>query len=304
LAREIVMSLSPPIARRAHPRWSAPVRDPAGRFSWIKTGVLLGALAPAVVLALRWHAGALGPRPITEAIHVTGLWAIRFLMITLAVTPARAVLDWPRVVMLRRMLGVTAACYAGAHLTLYAYDQKWNLLKVASEIALRFYLTVGFVTLLGLLALAITSTNGWQRRLGAAWKRLHRIVYVLGVFALYHYAVQSKADVTEPVFVAGLFAWLMYWRREPRRWQGKLWPIPLLTLAAALSAAVAEAAWYALRNHADFMLVLQTNLDFGYGPRPAVVVLFAGGALFLAAALRRLAKRRRRMPQGAAMRRV
>lgn len=88
-------------------------RDPAGRFSWLKTAVLLFALSHAVVLLLRWQAHDLGPRPITEAIHVTGLWTIRFLLLSLAVTPARAVLDWGRVVMLRRMLGVTAACYAG-----------------------------------------------------------------------------------------------------------------------------------------------------------------------------------------------
>ena len=277
------------------------LRDPAGRFSWLKTVALLGALAPALVLLLRWQTHDLGARPITEAIHVAGLWAIRFLMITLAVTPARAVLDWGRVVMLRRMLGVTAACYASLHLTLYALDQKWRLLHVASEIALRFYLTIGFVALLGLLALAVTSTDGWQRALGQRWKRLHRLVYAIGVLALFHYAIQSKANVGEAVFLAGLFVWLMAWRRLPRRWQQKLWPLGPLALGAGAAASVIEAAWYAVRNHVDPMLVWATNFDLSYGPRPAVWVLIVGALLLALAALRRLRKRRA-LPRGAVRR--
>lgn len=277
------------------------VRDPAGRFSRLKTAVLLFALLPAAVLLLRWRLHDLGARPITEAIHVTGLWTVRFLLLALAVTPARAVLDWGRVVMLRRMLGVTAACYAGAHLTLYALDQQWKLGHVASEIALRFYLTIGFVALLGLLALAVTSTDGWQRRLGARWKRLHRLAYPIGGLALLHYAIQSKADISGTVFLFGLFAWLMFWRLLRRRWQQKLWPILPLVLGAGVLASVAEAAWYAVRNHVDPRLVWEINFDLAYGPRPAVWVLIVGLALFAVAALRRLRKRRP-MPRGAVRR--
>lgn len=274
------------------------VRDPAGRFSWLKLAVLAFALSHVAVLLLRWRLHDLGPRPITEAIHVTGLWALRFLLLSLAVTPARAVLDWGRVLMLRRMLGVTAACYAASHLTLYALDQQWNLLRVASEIALRFYLTIGFVALLGLLALAITSTDGWQRRLGARWKRLHRLAYPIGGLALFHYAVQSKADVSDAVFLFGLFAWLMFWRLLRRRWQQRLWPILPLVLGAGALASVVEAVWYAVRNHVDPLRVWNANLDLSYGPRPAEWVLIVGAALFAVAALRRL-RRRRPMPRGA-----
>jgi sulfoxide reductase heme-binding subunit YedZ len=294
------MSATTAASGRPRVPWVGLLRDPAGRLSWLKAAVLGFALFQAISLALRWHEGALGARPITEAIHQTGLWAIRFLVLSLAVTPARAVLDWPRVVMLRRMIGVTAACFAGAHLTLFALDQQWNLAKVASEIALRFYLTIGFVVLLGLGALAFTSTDGWQKRLGPAWKRLHRILYALGVLALFHYAMQLKADVTDAVFFAGLFAWLMYWRLEKRRWQAKLWSITALTLAASATAALVEAGWYAARNHVDPVLVLRTNLDLAFGPRPAVWVLAAGALVFAAALVRRILKRRgRRMPQGA-----
>jgi DMSO/TMAO reductase YedYZ heme-binding membrane subunit len=103
-------------------------RDYGGRFSWLKLSALLFALYPAAWLVLRIAGNDLGGRPVTELIHGVGDWAIRFLLITLAVTPARAVFDWPRVLLLRRMLGVTAACYAVSHLTLYCVDQKWNML--------------------------------------------------------------------------------------------------------------------------------------------------------------------------------
>jgi len=277
------------------------VRDHGGRLSYLKLVTLLLALWPGVALAVQWYTHDLGPRPVTEVIHGTGLWAIRFLVITLAVTPARALLDWSRVVLLRRMLGVTAACYAGAHLLLFCVDKKWNLWTVAGEIALRFYLTIGFVTLLGLLALAITSTDGWQKRLGQGWKRLHKIVYVLGVLALFHYAVQSKADVTDPVFLAGLFAWLMLWRLLPRRYQAKLWPLPELALAAGLLAALMEAGWYAVRNSVNPLMVLSANLDISYGPRPAVAAALVCLALVAVVAVRRLAKRRG-VPRGAVRR--
>lgn len=279
-------------------RMTALVRDHGGRLSALKIVTLLLVLWPGAVLALQWYMGDLGPRPITEVTRGTGLWTIRFMMIALAVTPARALLDWSRVVMLRRMLGVTAACYAAAHLLLFFVDHKWDVWMVASEIALRFYLTIGFVTFLGLLALAITSTNGWQKRLGQNWKKLHRIIYVLSVLALLHYAMQSKADVTNAVFLAGLFAWLMVWRLLPRRWQSKLWPLPELALAAGLLAALMEAAWYGVRNGVNPLMVLSANLDIDFGPRPAVAVALAGLALVVVVAVRRLAKRRA-VPRGA-----
>lgn len=277
------------------------VRDHSGRLSMLKLVMLLMLLWPGALLAIQYYTGDLGPRPITELIHGTGLWAIRFLMLTLAVTPARALLDWSRVVLLRRMIGVGAACYAVAHLVLFCVDHKWNMLMVVSEIALRFYLTIGFIALLGLLALAITSTDGWQKRLGQRWKKLHKIVYVLGILALFHYAVQSKADVTDAVFLAGLFAWLMFWRLLPRRYQANIWPLPELALAAGLTAAVVEAAWYAVRNGVNPLMVLAANLDVSFGPRPAVSVTVVTLALVVFVAARRFAKRCG-MPRGAVRR--
>ena len=225
-------------------------RDYGGRFSWLKFFVLLFLLGPAVSVALAAMTHGLGPRPITEAIHRIGDWIIRFLLITLAVTPARAVLDWPRVVMLRRMLGVGTACYALTHLTLYCLDQNFNLLVVVREIVLRFYLTIGFVALATLVALAWTSTDGWQKRLGRDWKRLHMLVYPASALAMFHYFLQSKANVTLPVLFTGFWCWLMLWRLAPRRWQARLWLLPLLAIGAALATAGIEATWYGLATGA------------------------------------------------------
>jgi sulfoxide reductase heme-binding subunit YedZ len=276
-------------------------RDPGGRFSPLKAATLLLVLWPAARLALGWARHDLGARPITEVLHGLGDWTIRFLLLTLAVTPARTVLDWPGVVKLRRLLGVTAACYAGAHLTLYCVDQKWQLGTVASEIVLRFYLTIGFVTLLMLGVLAVTSTDGWQKRLGRRWKLLHRLVFVLLPLALWHYFLQSKSDVTSATFFTGLACWLVLWRLAPKRWRGKVLLLPPLALLAGLATAGIEAAWYGLATGARASRVLEANLDLAFGPRPAVSVALFGLVVFVAALMRRALARwrsgpKRRMP--------
>lgn len=268
------------------------VRDPLGRFSPLKTATLALVLLPAALLLARLLIGDLGPRPWTEAIHVTGLWGVRILLVSLMVTPARAVVDSTRVLMLRRLLGVAAACYLGAHLLLYVGDQQGDLVHIASEIARRFYLTIGFVSLLGLTALAFTSTNGWQKRLGRGWKRLHRWVYPLVALGLLHYFFQSKLDVTNAALLAGVFVWLMLWRLEPRAWQMKRWPLPELAIAAALLTAVIEAAWYAWRNGAPLARVLANNLNITRGLHASEWVLLGGLAVCLIATARPLWRRK------------
>jgi methionine sulfoxide reductase heme-binding subunit len=271
-------------------------RDYGGRFSWLKLATFVLVLCPGAWLVVRLATGDLGGRPVTELIHGAGDWAVRFLLITLAVTPARAVFDWPRVLLLRRMLGVTTACYAAVHLFLYCVDEKFNMLTVVSEIVLRFYLTIGFVVLLTLQALAITSTDGWQKRLGRNWKRLHQLVYPASALALFHYYLQSKANVTLPVLFTGFWAWLMFLWLAPRRWQARLVLLPALAVLAAFATAGIEALWYALATGVNVHRVLFANLDVTFGPRPAVEVLLIGMVVFVLAALRRLFGPRRRAP--------
>jgi len=186
---------------------------------WLRLATLIGLCLPALELAWRWYNGDLEPRPVTLATHATGDWAVIFLMLSLAMTPARALFDWMPLVQIRRRIGVAAALYAGAHFLIYVLDQKWNLIVVATEIIKRFYLTIGFMTLLALTILAITSTDGWQKRLRRNWKRLHWLIYPAAAIAIVHFFIQSKVKIGEPAFTAGLFAWLMLWRVLPTRLQ-------------------------------------------------------------------------------------
>jgi methionine sulfoxide reductase heme-binding subunit len=182
---------------------------------WLRLVTLVGLCLPAVELAWRWYNGDLDPRPVTLATHATGDWAVVFLLLSLAMTPARALLDWAPLTQIRRRIGVAAALYAGAHFLIYVLDQKWNLAVVAGEIVKRFYLTIGFAALLVLIALAVTSTDRWQRRLRRNWKRLHWLIYPAALVALIHFFIQSKVRIGEPAFAAGLLAWLMLWRVLP-----------------------------------------------------------------------------------------
>jgi sulfoxide reductase heme-binding subunit YedZ len=227
-------------------------------------------------------------------IHDTGLWAIRLLLIALAITPFARALEWPGLLLVRRATGVGSACYAMLHLSLYIVDENFNPLTVISEIALRFYLTIGFATLLVLLALAITSTDGWMKKLGANWKRLHRLTYPAAAVALLHYYIQSKLNVSEPVFVSGLFMWLMAWRAVPEAWRRK--PgigfvaalYGSLATVAGLATATLEFTWYGLATRVDPWRVLYANEAIGRGLRPGHWVLAVTASVAVIFVVRRL----------------
>jgi methionine sulfoxide reductase heme-binding subunit len=262
-----------PLGKRR--RVLAPWRDRQGRFSWLKAGTLAGCVAPGATVAFWLATGTIGARPIHTALLWIGLWTVRFIMIALAITPAASVLDWPKILLVRRMVGVTACAYALTHLSLYVADENFRVLTVASEIVLRFYLTIGFTALLGLTALAVTSTDAAMRRMGPWWKRLHRAVYAIGVLALLHYFIQSKANVSEPVVFAGLFLWLMLWRLMPRGWRRRIAVYPVLAVLSAFLAAWVEFAWYGLATHINPWRVLAASETLHFGLRPAHWVLIA-----------------------------
>jgi sulfoxide reductase heme-binding subunit YedZ len=265
-----------------------PWRDRHGRFLPLKALVLAAGFIPGLVLAFWWASGRLGGRPVTEVIHGTGDWAIRYILIALAITPAARILNWPRLLLVRRIVGLTALAYVLAHLTLYAVDVNLRLGFVVSEIIHRFYLTIGFVTLLGLAALGITSTHGWMRRIGPWWKRLHSGLYVLAVLALLHYFIQSKANVSEPVFFSGLFVWLMLWRTVPMAWQRSIVAHLTLTVLATCAAAGIEFAWYAIATGINPWRILAASETLRFGLRPAHYVALTGLGVTLLSLLRRL----------------
>lgn len=254
---------------------------------WLRLATLIGLCLPAAELAWRWYADELGPRPVTVATHATGDWAVILLLLSLAMTPLRATFDWIPLVHIRRRIGVAAALYAGAHLLIYILDQKWNLIVVATEIAKRFYLTIGFVALLALAALAITSTDGWQKRLKRNWRRLHWLIYPAALLAIVHFFIQSKVKIGEAAFAAGLLVWLMLWRVLPPRLRTSFPGLVLLAAGATLATVAFETAWYGLVNGIDPARILAANIDPDLAPRPAQKVLVASVVIILLVAARR-----------------
>lgn len=192
----------------------------------IKTVVFCACLAPFALLVLRAFEVAglsLGADPAAEVLKTCGMTGLNLLILTLCVTPIRRSTGLNRLVTLRRMLGLFSFFYLCLHFLTYIglYIQfDWSMLL--DDIGMRPYITVGFTALMLMVPLAVTSTNGFQRRLGRRWVKLHRSVYVIAILAVVHYWWQVKLDVSDPllyvVLLAGLFsARIAHWRATARK---------------------------------------------------------------------------------------
>ena len=256
-----------------------PWNDRKGHLSALKLAVFAACFVPGLWIGYKLGMGQMGPKPITAALHETGSWALRFLLVTLSITPFRLITGQNRLILVRRMLGLTALSYAVIHFALFIVDQKYDLVRVASEIVLRFYLTIGFISLVALIALGVTSTDRSIRAMGAlSWNKLHRLIYPLTVLALFHAFLQAKIDVSEEVVLTGIFLALMGVRalnaRAVRHWVS-LRPLVLFMLAvlAALMAILIEFAWYALATGLPATRLFFANFDLDLAPRPGLIVL-------------------------------
>jgi methionine sulfoxide reductase heme-binding subunit len=164
----------------------------------LKRIIFAAALIPAAALGLDAVRGNLTANPIEYITHATGDWAIRFLVITLAVTPIRRISGWNSIIQLRRMLGLFSFFYATLHfLTWFVLDWFFNFRQMAEDIAMRPFITLGMATYVMLLALALTSTQKSVRRLGRKWTLLHRLIYVAAVTALFHFWLARKTVVAQ-----------------------------------------------------------------------------------------------------------
>jgi len=184
----------------------------------VKPAVFVAALVPLALLVRDGLAGGLGANPVESVTHRTGLTALVLLLATLTVTPARDLSGLGALATLRRPLGLFAFFYASLHFLTYAVDQTYlsglglSPQAVWEDIRKRPYITVGFSAFVLLVPLAVTSTKGWIKRLGAhRWRRLHRLVYAAGALAVLHFLWLVKADVRLPlIFGAVLGALLLY----------------------------------------------------------------------------------------------
>lgn len=181
---------------------------------WIKVFVFTFCLIPLALLAWRALHGELTANPIEFVTHTTGDWTLRFLVITLAITPLRKILQLPELIRFRRMLGLFAFFYACLHFTTYlVLDKFFDFSEIGKDIAKRWYITVGFAAFVLLIPLAITSTKGWIRRLGGKrWQQIHRAVYISAIAGVIHYYWLVKSAVIKPLAYGTIVALLLLWR--------------------------------------------------------------------------------------------
>lgn len=178
---------------------------------WVKTAVFLIALLPVAKLALAAYADDLGANPIEKITHVTGYWALTFLLITLAVTPLRRLLGWSWLMRLRRMLGLFAFFYAALHFSTYlVLDQFFDWDAIGKDIVKRPYITIGFSAFVLLIPLAMTSNDAMIRRLGGKrWKLLHSVIYLCAIAGVVHFYWLVKKDLTNPIIFAASLSLLL-----------------------------------------------------------------------------------------------
>jgi methionine sulfoxide reductase heme-binding subunit len=181
---------------------------------WTKVFVFLLCLGPFGFLVWRTFTGNLGPNPVEFYQHATGDWTLRFLVITLCITPFRKLLKLPDLIRFRRMLGLFAFFYACLHfLTYLGPDQSFDLAAMWKDVAKRPFITVGFTAFVLLIPLALTSTAGWIRRLGGRrWQMLHRLIYISAICGVIHYYWLVKSAVLRPLTYAAIVAALLLWR--------------------------------------------------------------------------------------------
>jgi methionine sulfoxide reductase heme-binding subunit len=187
-------------------------RGVAGKIA--KVAVFLLCLVPVAVLVWRFYKEGLGANPIEYITHATGDWTLRFLLLTLAITPVRKLFAQPQIIRFRRMLGLFAFFYGCLHFTTYLWlDQFFDLPGILKDIAKRPFITAGFASFVVMIPLAVTSTAGWIRRLGGKrWQLLHRLIYLSAAAGVVHYLWLVKSDVRLPLLYGGVLGLLLIYR--------------------------------------------------------------------------------------------
>ena len=190
---------------------------------WTKAVVFLLCSMPAAIIALRFYQGNVTANPVEYLQHTTGDWTLRFLLITLCITPLRKFLNLPDLIRFRRMLGLFAFFYVCLHfLTYIGPDQAFDLAGMWKDVAKRRFVTVGFLGFVLLIPLALTSTKGWIRRLGGKrWQALHRLIYVIALCGVVHYYWLVKSDHRLPLLYGAILAVLLLYRLAVSLWKAR-----------------------------------------------------------------------------------
>jgi sulfoxide reductase heme-binding subunit YedZ len=274
-----------------------PWQDRNRKFSWLKASTFALMFVPMIWLIEQFYAGEFGLLPLALAglTYWSGVLATAILLAALAITPANRILRQSRLILVRRMVGVSALIYTIAHMLIYFALRFWNFAAIATEMATRLTLIVATISTLGLLALGATSLDAAVRRMGAAnWQRLHDTVYVFSALALVHYLL-SPGIFPEQYLMSGMLFWLMAWRLLDRYRMGTDVPA-LVALAAGTSllTALLEAGWIWAYHGYEPAGTLANNFTLVLGLSSAWQLLLVGLAIAAVAASRR--DRRLRAP--------
>lgn len=176
----------------------------------LKPIVFLAALGPLARLGIEALHNNLGANPIERITHQTGLWTLILLLVTLGITPLRRFTGIHWLIQYRRMIGLFAFFYSCLHLTTYLWlDQSFDFRAIIKDVYKRPFVTAGFTAFMLMVPLALTSTQGWIRRLGSRWQQLHRLIYFSAAAGVIHFIWLVKKDLREPLIYASLLGALM-----------------------------------------------------------------------------------------------
>ena len=266
-----------------------PWTDRAGRMSWLKLAVFIACLAPAIWMLAGVYYSFLYPAPMRGLIRDTGNWAMRLIVLSLAITPLRYATRLNRLVLVRRMLGLTGLFYTLAHLAIYLVDRQFDVVWILFDIFGRIYISTGVVAAVILVAMGITSNDRGIARLGSSgWNRLHAWIYPAGFLSLLHIFLLVRLNAFEATLISGLCAFAFGFRtlRQNKLAESAL-HLAALGASLAVITAILEAAFYRLSTGVAMIRVLEANLDFSYQIRPAWWVLAAGLAMASSVFVRR-----------------
>ena len=264
-----------------------PWQDRNRQFSWLKATTLALMFVPAIWLIHQVAAEQFGPVPLGGMTYWSGFWALALLLAALAVTPALTILRWRQLILVRRMIGVTALAYTIAHIIIYFALRFWDFAHIAHEMATRVSLVLATVATVGLLALGATSLDEAVRRMGAkGWNLLHNTIYLIAGLAVIHYLL-SPDYYPDQYLTSGIFFWLMVWRVLSRRGQGTdPRALAILAVASCLFTVVLEGTWtWAYHDYAPSE-TLANNFSLVLGISPAWKILVLGLLIAAAAAIR------------------
>jgi methionine sulfoxide reductase heme-binding subunit len=260
-----------------------PWQDRKHGFSWLKAATFGLMLGPAIWLIYQLATGQFGSVPLGGLTYWSGVWATAILLLALAITPASTIFRLSQLIIVRRMIGVTALAYAIAHVIIYFALRFWDFAHIAHEMVTRLCLIVATVSTMGLIALGATSVDAAVRRMGGkGWQQLHNAVYVIATLALVHYLL-SPDIYPEQYLMSGMFFWLIVWRVLNHRGQGTdVSALAVLAVASCLFTALFEAGWIWAYHGFGPSGTLGNNFSLVLGISPAWKVLMLGLLIALA----------------------